>query len=177
MKAAEIEATTTNTINIAIRCAFSSVKMVPRARRGSYVHSKHTQPKAASLPSTTQTAAPSALIPKPWGEELILGRTAQAACKLLRIRARRRLSLQYHRCKQEMLIVRRGRITLTLGDSVDALQRRTLTRGARASVAAGVIHRIEALDADAEVLEFAFDLPDGCDDIVRLEDDYGRAGA
>lgn len=123
-------------------------------------------------------AAPPQRVAKPWGEELVLARSAGAVCKLLRIRAGRRLSLQYHRRKRETLLVLNGRVRLTLGDSIETLHTRTVGRGYRASIPAGRIHRLEALDADAELLEFAFDPAagaTGADDIVRLADDYGRA--
>ena len=116
-------------------------------------------------------------IAKPWGEELVLSRSEQAICKVLRIRGRRRLSLQYHRRKRETLIVLRGRVRLTLGDSLDSLRRCIARRGDRAAIPAGVIHRLEALGGDAEVLEFAFDADLRADDVVRLSDDYGRADA
>ena len=114
-------------------------------------------------------------IAKPWGEEVVLSRSAAAVCKVLRIRRGERLSLQYHRRKRETLIVLRGAALLTLGERPDALQRRRVSRGERIAVAAGVIHRLQALDGDAEVLEFAFDASLEGDDVVRLEDDYGRA--
>lgn len=114
-------------------------------------------------------------IAKPWGEEVILSRSAAAVCKVLRIRRGERLSLQYHRRKRETLIVLRGAALLTLGERRDALRRRRVSRGERIAVAAGVIHRLEALEEDAEVLEFAFGAMGEGDDVVRLEDDYGRA--
>ena len=113
-------------------------------------------------------------IAKPWGEEVVLSRSDTAICKVLRIRRGERFSLQYHRRKREMLIVLRGSALLTLGEQRNALSRRRVSRGERIAVAAGIIHRLQALDGDAEVLEFAFDgSPEG-DDVVRLEDDYGR---
>ncbi len=112
-------------------------------------------------------------VAKPWGEELILSRSNDAVCKVLRIRAGHRLSLQLHRRKRETMIVLRGEVRLTLGPSIQALSHRTLRPGQRAQVAPGTIHRLEALSADAEVLEFAS--ADDGDDLVRLEDDYGRA--
>lgn len=114
-------------------------------------------------------------IAKPWGEEVILSRSAAAVCKVLRIRRGERLSLQYHRRKRETLIVLRGSALLTLGERPDALRRRRVSRGERIAVAAGTIHRLEALEEDAEVLEFAFGAIGEGDDVVRLEDDYGRA--
>ena len=69
----------------------------------------------------------------------------------------------------------RGSALLTLGERPDALRGRRVSRGERIAVEAGVIHRLEALEEDAEVLEFAFGAIGEGDDVVRLEDDYGRA--
>lgn len=127
----------------------------------------------SSGPALRRPALPR--IRKPWGEEIVLSRSEDGLCKLLRIRRGERLSLQYHRRKRETLIVLRGRVQLTLGGSPDALRSRAVERGHRAAIPPGAIHRVEALDDDAELLEFAFGA-DAADDIVRLADDYGRAG-
>lgn len=129
-------------------------------------------PRAA--PALVQRPRPQR-IAKPWGEEIVLSRSDQAVCKVLRIRAGRRLSLQYHRRKRETLIVLAGRVRLTLGGSLDSLHSRTAAPGDRTAIPAGAIHRLEALDADADVLEFAFNVDPRTDDVVRLSDDYGRA--
>lgn len=114
-------------------------------------------------------------IRKPWGEEIVLSRSHGGLCKLLRIRGGERLSLQYHRRKRETLLVLRGRVQLTLGGSPEALRSRAIEPGCRVAIPPGAIHRVEALEDDAELLEFAFG-GGGAEDIVRLADDYGRAG-
>ncbi len=109
-------------------------------------------------------------IAKPWGEELILARSAERVVKALRIRPHQRLSLQFHRRKHETLMLIGGGALLTL----DA--RAAPTRlGVPAQIAAGVIHRLSAGPDGADVLEIASRLPDDAEDIVRLADDYGRA--
>lgn len=129
----------------------------------------------AHSPSPALRRAALPRICKPWGEEIVLSRSDRGLCKLLRIRAGERLSLQYHRRKRETLIVLRGRVQLTLGGSPEALRSRAVERGCRVAIPPGAIHRLEALEDDAELLEFAFG-GGGADDIVRLADDYGRAG-
>lgn len=114
-------------------------------------------------------------IRKPWGEEIVLSCSHGGLCKLLRIRGGERLSLQYHRRKRETLLVLRGRVQLTLGGSPEALRSRAIEPGCRVAIPPGAIHRVEALEDDAELLEFAFG-GGGAEDIVRLADDYGRAG-
>ena len=122
-------------------------------------------------------AAPFALtrIAKPWGEELILRRTPQRVIKTLRLRPRQRLSLQFHRRKQETLLLLRGSAELTLGADLASLHTRPLAPAAPHTVPPGCIHRLSAGAAGADILEIADRLPDDAEDIVRLADDYGRA--
>ncbi len=130
----------------------------------------------ATAYSTAFTTAPLARIAKPWGEELILDRADQQVVKVLRIGPQRRLSLQYHRRKHESLMLMSGEATLTIGPRPDALEQVSMLEGVREEIAAGVIHRLSAGANGAEILEIASRLPDGTDDVVRLHDDYGRAG-
>ncbi|MDE2966499.1 MAG: cupin [Chloroflexota bacterium] len=113
-------------------------------------------------------------VPKPWGEELILNRTAETVVKALRIRPWQRLSLQYHRRKHETLMLLSGDAILIAGTSVETLRENPLREGACQEVEAGVIHRLSAGSSGADILEIASRLPDDVEDIVRLADDYGR---
>ncbi len=113
-------------------------------------------------------------IAKPWGEELILNRSADSVVKMLRINPRSRLSLQFHRRKHEILMLLSGSALLTVGPSVDRLRERNLEPGARVAIEPPTIHRVEAGPSGADILEVASRLPDDDDDIVRLADDYGR---
>lgn len=119
-------------------------------------------------------------IAKPWGEELILGRSDASVVKMLRIRPGCRLSLQYHRRKHETLLLLSGTALLTVGDPgahESRLAHEALVAGVRRHVPAGVVHRLTAGQVLAEILEVASRLPGDAEDIVRLADDYGRAGA
>ena len=124
--------------------------------------------------STVLSGPPLERIPKPWGEELILGRTADSVVKALRIEPNQRLSLQFHRRKHETLMLLGGDAVLTLGSRLDQLRETRLASGVRAEIASGVIHRLSAGASGAEILEIASRLPDDEEDIVRLADDYGR---
>lgn len=131
-------------------------------------------------PSLPTPAAASERIPKPWGVELILARGPEAIVKLLRIDPGRRLSLQYHRRKEETLLVLGGEVELTIGTRADDLGRRRLQPGDRVHIPAGTIHRLAAAKAaHAEILEVASHPADQAHapdaDIVRLADDFGRA--
>jgi len=114
-------------------------------------------------------------IDKPWGEELILSRTGTSIVKMLRIAPRRRLSLQYHRRKQETLMLLSGSAILTIGPTAERLRQTSMMTGVREDIAAGVVHRVGAGGDGADILEVASrpEEEDG-DDIVRLADDYGR---
>ena len=124
------------------------------------------------------TAAPAIeRVAKPWGEELILARDAGSVVKTLRVAPGQRLSLQFHRRKRETLMLLRGAATLTSGRSLGDLRDARMQSRASVVVHAGVIHRIEAGPDGADILEIATRLPDDAEDIVRLDDDYGRAVA
>jgi quercetin dioxygenase-like cupin family protein len=112
-------------------------------------------------------------VEKPWGFELIWAHTERYVGKLLSIRDGKRLSLQYHRVKDESIYVMRGRLRLTLENDGGELEVQDLDAGASRRIAAGRRHRFEAL-GDCEVMEVS--TPE-LDDVVRLQDDFGRAGA
>jgi len=113
-------------------------------------------------------------VPKPWGEELILSRSADTVVKALRIHPNHRLSLQFHRYKHETLMLLSGEAILTFGHCLERLRELPLRCGAREEIAVGVIHRLSAGSAGADILEIASRAPDDAEDIVRLADDYGR---
>ncbi|MDE2744536.1 MAG: cupin [Chloroflexota bacterium] len=124
--------------------------------------------------STILAGPPLERIAKPWGEELILKRTARTVVKALRIGPHRRLSLQFHRRKHETLMLLSGEAELTFGPSIDTLGEIALREDVHWEIDAGVLHRICAGPSGADILEIASRLPDDVEDIVRLADDYGR---
>lgn len=128
-----------------------------------------------SATATVPAGPPLERIAKPWGEELILNRSADSVIKMLRIDPGCRLSLQFHRHKHETLMLLNGSAVLTLGSSADCLRDSRFDHGARVQIEPRTIHRVTAGAAGADILEVASRLPDEGDDIVRLADDYGRA--
>jgi mannose-6-phosphate isomerase-like protein (cupin superfamily) len=112
-------------------------------------------------------------IDKPWGHELWYAWTERYVGKILHVRQGGRLSLQYHREKDETSYVLRGRLLLTRGPSVDALTVTEIGEGYAWRNRPGEVHTIEALE-DADVLEVS--TPE-LHDVVRIEDRYGRAGS
>jgi mannose-6-phosphate isomerase len=111
-------------------------------------------------------------VDKPWGHELIWAHTEQYAGKILVIEAGRRLSLQRHEVKDESILVREGRLKLTLEDDDGVVREQILGPGDHRRVATGRIHRYEAIER-CEVIEVS---TTELDDVVRLEDDFGREG-
>jgi mannose-6-phosphate isomerase-like protein (cupin superfamily) len=104
-------------------------------------------------------------VEKPWGYELWFALTDRYCGKILFVKAGEELSLQYHERKDETLFVQSGRVEMRLGDAAEEAG-----PGRAFHVAPGTVHRIRALE-DAFVLEVS--TPE-VDDIVRLEDQYGR---
>ena len=111
-------------------------------------------------------------VEKPWGHEIIYAHTERYAGKVLFIRAGERLSLQYHRYKDETIYVISGKLELVIEDR-GSLSTRRLGPGEGCHIAAGVRHRMIA-GTDCHVAEAS--TPE-LDDVVRLEDAYGRAEA
>lgn len=111
-------------------------------------------------------------VDKPWGYELWYAWTDRYVGKLLHVRRGGRLSLQYHRAKDESSYVLRGRLLLTRGASLEGLTVTEVREGAVWRNRPGEIHTIEALE-DSDVLEVS--TPE-VHDVVRLHDAYGRAG-
>lgn len=110
-------------------------------------------------------------VEKPWGHEIIYAHTERYAGKILFIRAGERLSLQFHRRKEETIYVLSGSLDFVVEEE-GALVTRVLSPGEAFHIPAGVRHRMIAR-ADTQIAEVSS--PE-LDDVVRLEDVYGRAG-
>ena len=112
-------------------------------------------------------------VEKPWGHEIIWAHTDRYVGKLIFIRKGQRLSLQYHEKKDESVYVVSGRMALHLADESGELRIHELGPGEHRRIPTGRTHRFEALE-DVEVMEVS--TPE-LDDVVRLEDDFGREGS
>jgi mannose-6-phosphate isomerase-like protein (cupin superfamily) len=111
-------------------------------------------------------------VDKPWGWELVWAETDSYAGKLLFVRAGESLSLQYHEVKDESWLVREGRATLELGDVGGDLDSTEIAPGDTFRFRPGTVHRLSALE-DTLVVEVS---TPQLDDVVRLDDAYGREG-
>ena len=112
-------------------------------------------------------------VEKPWGYELIWAETPRYVGKLLHIDAGEALSLQYHEAKDETIHLLSGTLRFWAGPSADRLNEIALEAGASFHVAPGTVHRMEAV-TDCDVLEAS---TPHLEDVVRLEDRYGRSGS
>ena len=111
------------------------------------------------------------VVTKPWGHELIWANTDRYVGKILHVKAGHSLSLQYHERKDETIHLLRGQMRFWAGPSVEALRELPFPQGESYRIAVGTVHRMEAV-TDIDILEAS--TPD-LDDVVRLEDRYGRA--
>jgi mannose-6-phosphate isomerase-like protein (cupin superfamily) len=108
---------------------------------------------------------------KPWGHEVWWAETEAYAGKLLNVKAGHKLSLQLHRAKDESSYLLSGRLRLTRGPDIDDLREQEIGPGFAWRVEPGTVHSIEAIE-DSVVLEVS---TPHLDDVVRLQDRYGRS--
>lgn len=106
------------------------------------------------------------IVDKPWGHEKIWAHTPFYVGKILFIKAGESLSLQYHQVKDETVMVLSGILKLKLGDETIELK-----AGDSRRIAPETIHQMSATEYDVTVVEVS---TSELDDVVRLEDRYGR---
>ena len=112
-------------------------------------------------------------VEKPWGWELIWAATDDYAGKILFVAAGESLSLQFHNVKDESWYVLEGQARLELGRAGEAvLDEAVIGAGDAFRFHPGTVHRVTALE-DTRILEVS---TAHLDDVVRLEDRYGREG-
>ena len=112
-------------------------------------------------------------VEKPWGWELIWAETDAYAGKILFVQAGESLSLQFHNEKDESWYVLEGRARVELGAKGEGLiEQGVVVAGAAFRFRPGTVHRVRALE-DTRILEVS---TPQLDDVVRLEDSYGREG-
>ena len=108
-------------------------------------------------------------VEKPWGYELHWAKTDRYVGKVLHVNAGHALSLQYHNKKDETIFLWTGRLLFEIGDS-HALVKREMRPGESVHITPSTIHRMTAIE-DSDIFEVS--TPE-LDDVVRLEDRYGR---
>ncbi len=107
---------------------------------------------------------------RPWGSYTVLELGERHQVKRITVLPGRRLSLQRHRRRAEQWVVVRGTARVTRGDEV-----LDLGPGQSVAIAREQAHRLENPGAELlEVVEVQTGDYLGEDDIVRLQDDFGR---
>ena len=118
-------------------------------------------------------AAETRRVDKPWGWELIWAQTGDYVGKVLFVKAGQSLSLQFHRVKVESWYLQSGRAKLELGEAGEPVLKEEVVAGpAFFHFEPGTVHRVTALE-DTTIIEVS---TPHLDDVVRLEDRYGREG-
>lgn len=110
-------------------------------------------------------------VDKPWGYELIFAHTQRYVGKILHVDPGQALSLQYHEVKDETLFLMEGEIELVVEEE-GTLVSRTLRGGDSYHITPGTRHRMVAGENGCDIVEVS--TPE-LEDVVRLEDRYGRA--
>ena len=109
---------------------------------------------------------------RPWGSYDVLVDDPDHKVKRILVRPGMRLSYQVHSRRSEHWFIVRGTGVVTLNDAPVAV-----SPGIAVDIAVGTSHRIENSGTDDLVfVEVQHGEYFGEDDIVRLEDDFGRAG-
>jgi mannose-6-phosphate isomerase len=112
-------------------------------------------------------------VEKPWGYELIWAHADTYVGKLLFVKAGESLSLQFHREKDESWLVQSGRAKVELGEAGDpVLKEEVVAAGIALHFPPGTVHRVTGIE-DTTILEVS---TPHLEDIVRLDDRYGRKG-
>ena len=108
-------------------------------------------------------------VKKPWGYELHWARTDRYVGKVIHVNAGHSLSLQYHNVKDETILLWSGKLRFEIkrGDAMDLFE---MNPGDCVHVTPKTVHRITAID-NCDIMEVS--TPE-LDDVVRLEDRYGR---
>jgi mannose-6-phosphate isomerase-like protein (cupin superfamily) len=108
-------------------------------------------------------------VDRPWGSFRQFTNNEPSTVKLLHIKSGQEFSLQHHEHRSEFWRVIEGTPDITIGDVMTHSK-----PGDEFTIHAGVSHRVHAVGGDATCLEIATETFDE-NDIVREQDDYGRA--
>jgi mannose-6-phosphate isomerase-like protein (cupin superfamily) len=115
-------------------------------------------------------------VDKPWGHEVIFAAVdGKYVGKVITVWAGHSLSLQYHEAKEETISLLAGSARVEHGQDASLLVSEVFGPGDTIHVPVGTVHRITALD-DVTFVECSTADPGWREDVVRLEDAYGRQG-
>ncbi len=111
-------------------------------------------------------------VDKPWGNEMIWAETDRYVGKILFIKKGHSLSLQYHHVKDETVMVLSGRMAFEHYQDGEPPKITELTPRVPFHITPLLRHRMTAIE-DCEIVEVS---TTELNDVVRLEDKYGRSG-
>ena len=113
-------------------------------------------------------------VEKPWGYELHWAKTDRYVGKIIHVNAGHALSLQYHNVKDETILIQSGTMLFETGSKDDPtnLKKTEMKPGDLFHITPHTVHRMTGV-TDVDLVEVS--TPE-LDDVVRLEDRYGRAG-
>ncbi|MFC2019416.1 cupin [Chloroflexota bacterium] len=108
---------------------------------------------------------------KPWGFELLYARTPRYVGKVIFVKQGHRLSLQYHEKKDESMYIYQGKALMEVEGSDGEMVSTVAEPGYSVRIPPLTKHRIQAIE-DTTLLEVS--TPE-LEDVVRVQDDYGRS--
>ena len=138
------------------------------ARRDRVQEVKQVVESLGQAGRTEQESYPN--VHRPWGSFMVVDSGPGFQVKRLEVHPGAAISLQWHHHRAERWVVVRGVATVTRGDDV-----LTLAVGGSVDIPAGTVHRLENQGSEpVEIIEVQQGDYLGEDDIVRLDDKYGR---
>ena len=123
-----------------------------------------------SEPTPEITRADESRIDKPWGYEIRWAITDRYLGKIIHVNKGEALSLQYHERKDEWLLLTKGEVDIEIGSTDRDLKKVRMRPGDSVHLPPGTRHRVTAVE-DSDIYEVS---TADMDDVVRLEDRYGR---
>jgi len=110
-------------------------------------------------------------VEKPWGYELWWAYTEKYVGKILHVNKGESLSWQYHEVKDETIYLHSGEMLMQVEEQGEARKEIVFKPGTAIRITPYTKHRMIAI-TDCDILEAS--TPE-VEDVVRLEDKYGRA--
>lgn len=107
---------------------------------------------------------------KPWGNFINLWRERGLNIKIISLEPQSRLSLQSHRFRDEVWFLLSGNLDCQIGEKNFRMK-----KGIPYLISRGIKHRLSAFEKGGKIIEISFGKFEE-EDIIRYEDDYGRAG-
>lgn len=113
------------------------------------------------------------IVNKPWGHENVWALTEKYVGKILHIKKDKRLSLQFHRVKEETIMILEGTMELVLEEGSQREEVRLVMKpGDTYHICPMTVHRFCASQGtDVKLMEVS---TTELHDVVRIQDDHGR---